>query len=77
MLVKVHGQAIEQAQQFTYLGSIMSIDGGIDKDINHQIGMAVDVFQCMCPVWSMAAINITTQIKLFKGVVITNCNIRF
>ena len=25
--------AIEQVQQFTYLGSIMSTDGGTDKDI--------------------------------------------
>ncbi|ETE69662.1 hypothetical protein L345_04533, partial [Ophiophagus hannah] len=39
MLITVPGQAIEQVQQFTYLGSILCIDGGTDEDINHPTGM--------------------------------------
>lgn len=34
MPIVAHSQTIQQVQQFTYLGSIVSTDGGTDKDIN-------------------------------------------
>ncbi|KAG8134587.1 hypothetical protein E2320_007696 [Naja naja] len=46
---------------FALGGAFKSINGGTDNDINHQIGMAMAKFQCMCPIWSTAAINITTK----------------
>lgn len=42
MLMTVPGQVIEQAQQFTYLGSILSIDRATDEDINSDVNRATD-----------------------------------
>lgn len=49
-----------------YLGSIMSIDGGTNKDFNYQLEMAAAVFQQVRPIWSTGAISTTTKNKTLQ-----------
>ena len=49
--VSVVGGRIEEVDEFTYLGSIVSKKGGTDKDIQAQIGKARQAFAMLRPIW--------------------------
>src|SRR5690242_19641255 len=53
-----------------YLGSIMSIDGGTEADVNCRIGKAAAAFQQMRSVWSTSTIDTATKIRLFNAIIV-------
>ena len=49
--VLVAGGRIEEVDEFTYLGSIVSKKGGTDEDIQARIGKARQAFAMLRPIW--------------------------
>ena len=49
--VSVVGGRIEEVDEFTYLGSIVSKKGGTDEDIMARIGKARQAFAMLRPIW--------------------------
>ncbi len=64
---KINGEELEKVNKFTYLGSIMSNDGGTDKDIKCRIGKAAAVFKTLRPIWTSSQISINTKLKIFNS----------
>jgi len=49
--LELDGEAIDEVENFTYLGSNVSKDGGSDRDIQTRIGKARTRFAILTPVW--------------------------
>ena len=65
--IHIEGQAIEDVDHFTYLGSIVSKTGGTEEDIKARIGKARHAFATMRPVWNNRNIHWKTKIRLFNS----------
>jgi len=55
--VSVIDGRIEEVDEFTYLGSIVSKKGGTDEDIQARIGKARQAFVMLRPIWRSTSIN--------------------
>ena len=62
--ITVAQQPVEEVNQFTYLGSIISNNGDVEADINYRIGKAATTFQRMRSIWRSKAINRRTKLQL-------------
>lgn len=68
--VQVGQQILEEVDQFTYLGSVMTADGGSDEDITCRLGKAAAVMCRLRPIWISRTIALPTKIRLFNSIVI-------
>uniref|UniRef100_A0A914WQC5 Reverse transcriptase domain-containing protein n=1 Tax=Plectus sambesii TaxID=2011161 RepID=A0A914WQC5_9BILA len=68
--ITVGDKEIEEVKKFTYLGSVMTGDGGSDEDVDARIGKAAAVFKRMRPMWSSASINEGIKIRLFTTIIV-------
>ena len=59
--LELEGEDIEEVEDFVYLGSNISNDGGSDRDIQMKIGKARSVFTTLCPVWNSKTISRKTK----------------
>ena len=53
-------------EQFTYLGSVVSRDGGTDRDIKSRIGKATATFKTLRPIWTSQVISVKTKRRIFS-----------
>ena len=60
-IIKLDGEAIDEVEDFTYLGSNISKDGGSDRDILARIGKARTAFAILRPVWRSKVISRKTK----------------
>uniref|UniRef100_A0AAV2JEM2 Ig-like domain-containing protein n=1 Tax=Knipowitschia caucasica TaxID=637954 RepID=A0AAV2JEM2_KNICA len=67
--ITVQGEALEEVDSFTYLGSILDKYGGTDEDVRTRIGKAQTAFQQLKNIWGSSTISITTKIRLFNTIV--------
>ena len=58
---QLRGEDIEDVEQFTYLGSVVSRDGGTNRDIKSRIGKATAVFKILIPIWTSQVISVKTK----------------
>ena len=65
--VHLQGQDLEDVDDFTYLGSVVSKDGGADKDIKQRLGKARQAFNMLRPIWKASTYSKRTKIKIFKS----------
>ena len=63
--VLVVGGQIEEVDEFTYLGSIVSKKGGTDEDIQARIGKARQAFAMLRPIWQSTALTTKTKPRVF------------
>ena len=63
--VSVAGEPIDEVDEFTYLGSIVSKMGGTDEDIQAQIGKARQAFVMLRPIWRSVALTTKTKLRVF------------
>ena len=49
--IELDGDEIDEVEDFAYLGSNISKDGGSDQDIRVRIGKARFAFAILIPVW--------------------------
>ena len=69
--LKPDEEPVKVVKEFEYLGSIISHDCTLDKEINSCISKASYVFQSLFRVlWSRKRLKVTTKIHLFKSVVL-------
>jgi hypothetical protein len=56
---------LEEVEEFTYLGSIVNIEGGTDADVKNRINKARVIFNILGKVWSAMNISRGTKMKIF------------
>ena len=64
--IAVNGEAIEEVQDFTYLGSNISLEGGADRDVELRIGKARHAFRILRPIWLSSQLSSNTKILIFN-----------
>jgi hypothetical protein len=60
--LNIYDKEVEQVDSFTYLGSIVTKDGGVDEDVRSWIRKASGAFIQLYPVWRNR--NISKRTKL-------------
>ena len=63
--LSVAGGRIEEVDEFTYLGSIVSKKGGTDEDIQARSGKARQAFAMLRPIWRSTALTTKTKLRVF------------
>ena len=63
--VSVAGEPIDEVDEFTYLGSIVSKKGGTDEDIQAQTGKARQAFAMLRPIWRSTALTTKAKLRVF------------
>jgi len=62
-----NNQPLDYTDQFTYLGSVVSISGGTEEDITACLGKARSTFARLKPVWKSNAYSRTTKLRIYKS----------
>jgi len=65
--IKLKDVELEDVHSFTYLGSIVTSDGGADEDVKSRIGKARQTFNTLRPVWNSTSISIKTKLRIFTN----------
>ena len=63
----VCGVEIEEVQHFKYLGSYISADSNIEKEISTRIGLASHAFSRLQNIWKSTALKTSTKLKIYKS----------
>jgi hypothetical protein len=65
--IKIKDTNLEEVEEFTYLGSIVNIEGGTDADVKNRINKARVIFNILGKVWSAKYIPRGTKLKIFNS----------
>ena len=65
--IKIKDTNLEEVEEFTYLGSIVNIEGGTDADVKNRINKARVIFNILGKVWSAKNISRGTKMKIFNS----------
>jgi hypothetical protein len=66
--LSIGGKEIEQVDSFTYLGSIVTSDGGSEESIRVQIRKENGAFIQLCHIWKSKIISKKTEIFIFNSI---------
>ena len=58
--IKLNNEDIENVASSTYLGSVIAVDGGTERDVLARIGKARTEFLLLRPVWRSKEISLRT-----------------
>jgi hypothetical protein len=58
---------VENVEQFTYLGSIISTTGRTNEDIKTRKRKAQQAFAMLKPVWNSTILRTSTKLRLFNS----------
>nr|KAG5704289.1 hypothetical protein BaRGS_012598 [Batillaria attramentaria] len=64
--VRLQQEEIKEVEKFTYLGSVVSKDGGADDDIKSRISKARHAFKTLQPIWRSSALSFHNKIRIFN-----------
>ena len=64
--ISLESGAVEGVQDFIYIGSNISTNGGADKDVELRINKARHAFRTLRPVWLSSQLSINTKIRIFN-----------
>ena len=65
--ITIGGQTLEEVNQFTYLGSVIAVDGGTEEDVKSRIGKARTSFNILNKIWKSKTISLNTKLKIFNS----------
>ena len=65
--IKLDNEDIENVASFTYLGSVIAVDGGTERDVLVRIGKARTAFLLLRPVWRSKEISLRTKLRIFNS----------
>ncbi|XP_048772952.2 uncharacterized protein LOC125678500 [Ostrea edulis] len=65
--IKIRDTILEEVEEFTYLGIIVSVNGGTDADVKTRINRARVIFNILGKVWNAKNISRNTKIKIFNS----------
>jgi hypothetical protein len=63
--IKIKDTNLEEVEEFTYLRSIVNIEGGTDADVKNRINKVRVIFNILEKVWSAKNISRGTKMKIF------------
>ena len=69
--VKIDDQQIEDVKTFTYLGGIVTTEGGCDQDINSRLGKAKQQFRRLKKIWNTSKFSVQTKLRLFNSLIVS------
>jgi len=58
-------------KQFTYLGSVISKDGDVEKEVNTRLTKAATVFRRLSNMWKSGSIGLNIKVQLYTAVVVS------
>ena len=58
---------LEEVASFTYLGSIIALDGGTDEDVSARIGKARTTFNILNKIWKAKHVSLKTKLQIFNS----------
>ena len=64
--IKLDNEDIENFASFTYLGSVIAVDGGTERDVRVRNGKARTAFLLLRPVWRSKEISLRTKLRIFN-----------
>ncbi|VDO71895.1 unnamed protein product [Schistosoma margrebowiei] len=64
--IKLGGEAVEDVESFTYLGSIIDEQEGSDADVKVRIGKASAAFLQLKNVWNSKQLSINFKVRVFN-----------
>ena len=65
--INIRGQDLEEVEHFKYLGSYISVDSDIEKEISARIGQAANSFNKLQNIWRSTILSKSTKIKIYKS----------
>ena len=65
--ITVNGKRLDNVSEFTYLGSTLSEDSNIEKEVKTRIALASAAFQRMRPVWKSSTYSTQTKLRLYRS----------
>jgi hypothetical protein len=65
--ITLHDINIEEVDLFTYVGSLITSEGGAEIDVKNRINKARSAFGMLSKVWLSNQINLHTKIKIFNS----------
>jgi hypothetical protein len=66
--IKLEGEALDEVESFTYLGSTVDKQEGTDSDVKIRVGKASAAFLQLKEVWTFRYLSNNTKIRLFTNV---------
>ena len=73
----IQQDTMEEVQDFSYLGSTVSTEGGTYQDILIQIEKAAGVFNTLRPIWRSTKLSLNTKLRVYnskvKSVLLYGC----
>ena len=63
----VQGEDLEEVEHFKYLGSYVSSDSNIEKEVSTRIGMAAQAFNRLQNVWKSSILTTRTKLKIYRS----------
>src|SRR5678816_4113320 len=69
--VTVGGEALEEVEDFCYLGSVIAGNGSCDKEIRIRLGKANATFGRLNSIWKNKGLSLLTETRLYRGLVLT------
>ena len=64
-----NGDTIKETNDFTYLGAVVSTEGGCDKDMDSRLSKAKTAFRKLERIWGSKQYNRRTKVRLFNTLV--------
>ena len=62
---------LECVDQFTYLGSVISKDGDVEKEVNTRLAKAAAVFRRLSTIWKSGSLGLNIKLQLYTAVVVS------
>ena len=69
--ITITGQQLNEVDKYTYLGAIISNQGGGGEDINSRIRKAMGSFMKLKQIWNSSKLTLHTKLRLFQALVMS------
>jgi len=64
--LNIGGKAIENVENFSYVGARVSTEGGGEEDIHERLRKAQEAFRRLSRSWNSSVYSTTTKVRLFN-----------
>ena len=69
--ISIDGTKLNAAERFTYLGSVISSDATVSKDLDNHLSKASSSFRRLSKrVWQSHSLHLSTKIQIYRAVII-------
>ncbi len=71
MVSALYGVELNQLEDFTYLGGVISQDARCEQDIRRRISLATEVASSLHTVWKERDISLKTKVRVYESLVLS------